>query len=86
MAVPLLAFLLRIRWAYAASFGLYALGLVAVQRLLLPPAAVARIEAERGGRLALLGGQALGLLGGLGCLALAFWLRGHPAASLLGRQ
>jgi RNA polymerase sigma factor (sigma-70 family) len=72
--VPVLGFALHLSWLFVASLGLYALSLTLVQRAMLPSRCAARLSTQPGGRLALLVGQWLGILGGVACLAAAWWI------------
>jgi RNA polymerase sigma factor (sigma-70 family) len=72
--VPVVGFALHLRWLFIASLGLYALSLTIVQRAMLPSKCAANLSTRPGGRLALLAGQWLGILGGLACLAAAWWI------------
>jgi RNA polymerase sigma factor (sigma-70 family) len=75
--VPVVGFALHLRWLFIASLGLYALSLTIVQRAMLPSECAAKLSTRPGGRLALLAGQWLGILGGLACLAAAWWIYAH---------
>jgi RNA polymerase sigma factor (sigma-70 family) len=72
--IPIVGFALHLRWLFVASLGLYALSLTLVQRAMLPSRCAARLSTQPGGRVALLVGQWLGILGGLACLAAAWWI------------
>lgn len=83
--VPIVGFALHLRWLFVASLGLYALVLTVIQRVMLPGRCTARLGTRPGGRIALLVGQWLGLLGGLACLAAAWWTYANSTGSgLLG--
>jgi hypothetical protein len=80
--VPIVGFALHLRWLFVASLGLYALALTVVQRVMLPRHCAARLSTQLGGRLALVAGQWLGLLGGLACLAAAWWIYANSTGSV----
>jgi hypothetical protein len=72
VGLPIVATVLHARWLFALSFGLYALSLIAAQRLFLP-AAVRRRAAQRPwGREALVAGLVFGLAIVAACLVLAW--------------
>jgi RNA polymerase sigma factor (sigma-70 family) len=73
IGIPVLAAVLKISWVFTASFGLYALSLVVLQRTMVPASVLARARARRGACTALRMGQALGLVLGVACLAMAAW-------------
>jgi hypothetical protein len=73
VGLPIAATLLKVPGLFVASFGLYALCLVVLQRTVVPPAVLKRMKAHRGACTALRVGQGLGLVGGVACLAFAAW-------------
>jgi RNA polymerase sigma factor (sigma-70 family) len=73
VGLPIAATLLKVPGLFVASFGLYALSLVVLQRTVVPPAVLKRMKAHRGACTALRVGQGLGLVGGVACLAFAAW-------------
>jgi len=73
VALPILSAVLKVRWLYLASFGVYALSLVVLQRTLVPRPVLARLGAQRGACTALRVGQGIGLVAGVACLAFAAW-------------
>jgi RNA polymerase sigma factor (sigma-70 family) len=79
--VPILGFALHLRWLFVASLGLYALSLIVVQRAMLPSRCTARLSTRPDRRIALVVGQWLGILGGLACLAAAWWIYASSAGS-----
>jgi RNA polymerase sigma factor (sigma-70 family) len=73
VGLPVLAAALKLSWLFTASFGAYALSLVVLQRTMVPSGVLTRVKARRGACTALRVGQALGLVLGVACLALAAW-------------
>lgn len=77
VVLPVVATLAHVRWLSALGFGLYALSLVAVQRVALPAAMRRRAAQRPWGREVLAAGLVLGAAVSVACLVLAWrWYGG----------